>query len=229
MNRTRLAIASSLLLAIAISGCGATVDREVEGSPAAPSLAATAVPAAPSPKVRIWGAGAAVSYPFGSFAEWARDAVFGNRGVTLVRIVDVSPVRWSTATGEMPSPADLARANQTAASVDIGRLVTVELVRTLRGTWPAAGDTSLYWRSGGQIGNDRTPDYAAEAGLPELRPGSLAVAEMIPAVDLDEATDGVLWVNVNVLFPVEDAGRVRTPWPTETIKIADIERYLPAP
>ncbi|MBA3878078.1 MAG: hypothetical protein C0498_14385 [Anaerolinea sp.] len=227
MSRPRLALAGGLALALA--GCGSTVDRGASATPAAPAPAATAVPAAPSPAVRIWGAGAAVSYPYGSFAEWVRDAARMSRGIALVRIVEVSGVRWSTATGEKPSPADIVRADQTGASIYLGRLVTVELVRMLRGAWPAAGATALYWRSGGQIGNDRTPDYAAEAGLPELRAGSLAVADMIPAVNLDEATDGVLWVNVNVLFPVDDVGRVRTAWPTETIMIGEIDRYLPAP
>jgi len=231
MNRPSLGLATSLLVSVALAGCGSTsIDRGTGGSPAAPSPAATAIPPSPSPAVRVWGAGAAVSYPFATFAEWARDAVReAAGGVAIVRVVDVSPVRWSTASGQQPGPADLARASQTGATVDIGRLVTVQLVRMLRGTWTTAGDTALYWRAGGQIGSDRTPDYTLEAGLPELRPGQLAVAQMIPTVDLDAATEGVVWINVNVLFPVDNAGRLRTTWPDETITIGEIDRYLPAP
>jgi len=228
MNRPSFAQAAGLLLAVTLAGCGsAGTDRGATASPAAPSPGGTRDAA--SPATRIWGAGAAVSFPYGSFAEWARDAALGKGGIALVRITDVSPVRWSTASGQQPGPADLARAMQTGATVDIGRLVTVRLVRMLRGAWPAAEDTALYWRSGGQIGSDRTLDYAAEAGLPELSSGSLAVAEMIPSVDLDEATDGVLLVNVNVVFPIDARGQVQTAWPDEKITVGQIDSYLPAP
>ena len=233
MNRTRLALlAGGLLLATVVAACGSATDRGGGSStPAAPSPAATAsaVSPSPTPEVRIWGAGGAVSILFGSFAEWARQAARGTGGVALVRITDVSVVRWSTATGERPSEADIARAAQTGASIYVGRLVTVELVRMLRGSWPVVGDTALYWLSGGQIGNDLTPSYAVNAGLPELRAGFLAVVETLPGADIDEATDGILRINVNVLFPIDDVGRVQTFWPNETITVNDLERYLPVP
>ncbi|MBY0397893.1 MAG: hypothetical protein K2X91_15680, partial [Thermoleophilia bacterium] len=77
MNRPRLALAGSLALALA--GCSSpAADRGVSGTPAAPS-----------PQVRIWGAGFAVSFPYGSFAEWVRDAARMSRGIALVRIVEV--------------------------------------------------------------------------------------------------------------------------------------------
>jgi len=234
MSRMPFALAARLLLTLLLAACSSpAADRgaAVSTTTLAESSPRTAVvPAPASPQVRIWGAGFATSYPFSSFAGWVRDAMReATGGVALVQIVDVSGVRWSTATGEKPSPADIVRANRTGASIYIGRLVTVELVRMLRGTGPSAGSTTLYWRSGGQIGIDRTPDYAAAAGVPELRSGSLALADLIGTFDADEATDGVLPINVNVVFPVDDVGRVRTPWPDEKIMIDDIERYLPAP
>jgi len=172
----------------------------------------------------MWG-GVTVSIPYGSFAAWVRDAVGQGGGVAIVRVVDVSPVRWSTASGEGPGPADIARANRFEADFGIGRLVTVELVRMLRGAWPAAGATALYWLPGGQIGNDLTP---VVYDLPDPRAGSLAVVQTWPGADLDD-TEGVLWQNVMRLFPVDESGRIRTFSPDETIMIGDVERYLPAP
>ncbi|MBA3877981.1 MAG: hypothetical protein C0498_13870 [Anaerolinea sp.] len=228
MNRPRLALAGGLALALGLTACSSpAADRgvaETTATPAAPAPAATAVPAAPSPQVRVWG-GFAVSFPYGSFAEWVRDAARGTGGVALVRIVAVSPVQWSTATGEGPGPADVARASQGEAEFAIGRLVTVELVRMLRGTWPAAGDTALYWLPGGRIGNDRTPEVY---DLPEPRVGSVAVASTWSGADLDP-TDGVVWLSVDRLFPADSSGRVRTFKPDETIMIGEIDRYLPAP
>jgi hypothetical protein len=235
MSGKPIAVVGSLLLALLLAACGSsTGDRGASGIPTAPSPSAsdTTVAPSPSPEVRIWGAGSAVSYPFDSFAGLAREAARGpmpGTGIALVRITDVSGVRWSTADGQRPGPADMRRVDQLEASLFIGRLVTVELDRMLRGTWPVDGSTVLYWLAGGQIGNDRTPSYAAQAGLAEPRPGALAVAWTWSGADIDEATDGVLRVNVNVLFPVDDVGRVRTEWPDETIMIGDIERYLPAP
>lgn len=229
MNRTPRVLAGSLLLAILLAGCGSTVHRGASGTPGAPSPAATtsAVPPSPTPAVRIWG-GFAVSFPYGSFAEWARDAARGGGGVALVRIMDVSGVRWSTASGEGSSEVDIARYNRGEVEFTIGRLVTVERLRTLRGTWPAFGATALYWLPGGQIGNDLTPPSDLLALLNEPRPGSLAVASTWPGADLD-GTDGVVWLNVDRLFPADASGRVRTFNPEETIMVGDIERYLPAP
>lgn len=189
------------------------------------------MPSSPSPQIRVWGAGDAVSIPYGSFAEWLRDAARGTTGgVAIVRVVDVSPVRWSTASGAGPGPADLARVNRGEAWFEIGRLVNVELVRRLGGKGPAAGEALTYWLPGGQIGNVRTESLASlfNTTLPDPRPGALAVAQTWRGVDYDD-TDGVLWVNVMRLFPVDDAGRVWTFRPDETIMIGDVERYLPVP
>lgn len=231
MNRTPHRFTGSLLLALLLTGCGSSAaDPGVSDTPVAPSLAATAtaIPAAPTPEIRIWG-GFAVSISYGSFAEWARETARGTgTGIALVRITDVSPVRWSTASGEGPGPADIARYNRAEVDFGIGRLVTVELVRMLRGTWPASGASALYWLPGGQIGNDRTPPFDLYTLLNEPGPGSLAVASTWPGADLD-GTDGVLWLNVDRLFPADPSGRVRTFNPDETILIGEIERYLPTP
>lgn len=227
MNRTRLVfLAGGLLLATNVAACGSTAaDRGASGIPAAPSptAAASANPPSPTPETRTWGAGGAVSFPYGSFAEWAR----GTGDVALVRIVDVSKTRWSTASGEGPSPADIDRANRGEAYFTIGRLVTVELVRMLRGAWPAAGPTALFWLPGGRIGNDQSAPLDFWAGL-DPRPGSPAVAGMVFGADFDP-TDGVLWMNVSDLFPAAASGRLWTYNPQETIMIGDVERYLPAP
>lgn len=228
MNRTRLALPISLLLTIALAGCGSPVDPGASGTPAAPSPSTGDTTVAPSPQKRIWG-GFAVSFPYGSFAEWAREVAGGSGGgVAIVRIVDVSGIRWSTASGESPGPADIARANQGQVEFTIGRLVSVELDRMLRGTWPSAGDTALYWLPGGQIGLDVTPTFEGDARLSEPRPGGLAVASTFAGTDMD-GSDGVLLVNVQQLFPADPSGRLRTFRPDETIMIGDIERYLPAP
>lgn len=225
MNRRSLATAAALLLAAALGGCGSiAADRGADASPAAPSPAATAALPSPSPALRIWG-GFAVSFPYGSFAEWVRDAVGQGGGVALVRVLDVSGVRWSTASGEAPGPTDIARANTGEVEFGIGRLVTVELVRTLRGIWPGAANTALYWLPGGQIGIDRT---LQAYDLPDPRVGSFAVVSTWSGADLD-ATDGVVWLNVQRLFPTDPSGRVLTLDPTETIQIGEIDRYLPAP
>jgi hypothetical protein len=67
-----------------------------------------------------------------------------------------------------------------------------------------------------------------ECDGPGPRAGSLAVASRWPGADLD-GTDGILWRNVDRLFPTDPSGRVRTFDPSETIMIGDIERLLPAP
>ena len=234
MNRKPLVLAGSLLLALAACGSSAA-DRGTAGTAvvppasASPSLPATGTPpVAASPEIRIWG-GFAVSIPYGSFAEWAREAARGKgTGIALVRVTDVSGVRWSTASGEGPGPADIARASRGEAGFAIGRLVTVELVRMLRGTWPASGATALYWLPGGQIGNDQTPSFSGDLGLIEPRAGLLAVASTWPGIDFDP-TDGVLWANVAELFPSDASGRLWTYNRDETIRVDDLERYLPAP
>lgn len=225
MNRKLPVLAGSLLLALA--GCGSTADRGASGTPAAPSPSTGGTTVAPSSQTAIWG-GFAVSIPYGSFAEWVRETARGTGGIALVRITGVSGVRWSTDSGEGPSAADIARYNRGEVEFTIGRLVTVERVRMLRGTWPVDGPTALYWLPGGQIGLDRTPTFEGDARLSEPRPGDLAVASTFAGTDMD-GTDGVLLVTVQQLFPADASGRVRTFNPDETIMIGDVERYLPAP
>jgi len=227
MNRMPHIFVGSLLIATTLAACGSATDRGVTGNGVTPSPSAAGTVTAPTPEVRIWG-GFAVSIPYGSFAEWSQDVVRQGNGVALVRITDVSPVRWSTATGEGPGPGDIARYNRAEVEFTIGRLVAVELVRMLRGTWPASGTTALYWLPGGQLGNDLTLAFSGDATLNEPRPGALAVASTWPGVDLDDS-DGVVWLNVNRLFPADVSGRLRTYNPDETISVNDVERYLPAP
>ena len=85
----------------------------------------------------------------------------------------------------------------------------------------------LFWLPGGQIGNERTLPLDVWAGLAP-RPGALAVAGTVPGADFD-ATDGVLWVNVAELFPADASGRLWSYDSRETIRVEDIDRYLPAP
>ncbi len=119
MNRTSLALAGSLTLVLVLAACGSSgADRGAPGTPAPPAPATTTAPASPTPAVRTWG-GFAVSIPYGSFAEWARDLLRQGGGVALVRIVDVSPVRWSTASGRGPGAADIARYNRGEVDNDL--------------------------------------------------------------------------------------------------------------
>lgn len=180
MNRTRLVLAGRFLLAIALAGCSTAADRGGTGIPATPSPSATETTVAPSPsqEIRIWG-GFAVSISYGSFAEWSQDLARHGDGVALVRVVNVSDFSWSTSSGGPPGPADVARYNRAEVDFGIGRLVTVELVRMLRGTWPASS-TAFYWLPGGQIENDLTPPLDLNTLLIEPRPGLLAVASTWP-------------------------------------------------
>ena len=173
--------AGSLLLALVLAACGSSAgDRTTAPAPSAATVAPS-----PAPEVRTWG-GFAVSISYGSFAEWARETTReAGTGVALVRIVDVSPVRWSTASREGPGPADIARANRAEVDFGIGRLVTVERVRIAPGTWPVAGDTALYWLPGGQIGNDRTP---VVYDLPDPAPVRLPLPRHGPAPISTERT-----------------------------------------
>lgn len=54
-----------------------------------------------------------------------------------------------------------------------------------------------------------------------------AFADRLWRTDLDPA-GGVVWLNVDRLFPADASGRVKTLRPDETIMIGDIDRYLPA-
>ena len=230
MNRTPFALATALLLALPLAACSSpAADRGAGDSPAPlPPAESSPATSSPSPQMRIWGAGAAVSIPYGSFPEWVRDALDQGGGVALVRVLEVSPVRWSTASGDGPGPADVARYNRGEADFTIGRLVTVELVRMLRGTWPAAGSTALYWLPGGQLGNDLTFEFDGDKRLNQPLPGALAVARTFAGTDMD-GTDGTLFVEVQRLFPADPSGRIRTFNPDEAMSANDIDRYLPAP
>jgi len=229
MNRTSFALSTKVLLALLLAACSSPADEREAGDSPAPLPPAESSPtiAAPSPQIRVWG-GFAVSIPYGSFGAWVRDAVDQGGGVALVRVVEVSPVRWSTASGEGPGPADIARYNRAEADFSIGRLVTVELVRMLRGTGPAVGATALYWLPGGRIGNDLTTAYSGDERLNQPLPGALAVAGTFAGIDMD-GTDGTLFVEVQRLFPADPSGRIRTYSPDEAISVNEIDRYLPAP
>lgn len=228
MNRTHAVVAGWLLVSVAIAGCASSANPGASATSAVAAPSAVGATVAPSPRARIWG-GFATSILYGSFAEWARDVRRGTgAGVALVRVTDVSRVRWSTASGQGPSDADVARVNRGEVEFTIGRLVTVDLVRMLRGTWPGDDSTALYWLPGGRIGPDMTLAYSGDAMLNEPTPGGVAVAGTFAGTDMD-GTDGVLFVTVQMLFPADAAGRIRTYNPDETITVGDLDRYLPIP
>jgi len=81
--------------------------------------------------------------------------------------------------------------------------------------------------SGWLIEVDRTPTYEGDAQLNEPKQGALAVARLFAGTDMD-GSDGLLFVTVEQLFPVDAAGRVTTYRPDETITVGEIDRYLPA-
>ena len=136
-----------------------------------------------------------------------------------MRVVNISPVQWSTASGAAPSASDLERASRGDIEFTIGRIVTVERVRVLGGAWPLAGARASYWLPGGQLGSERTPEIDLDLGLDRPRVGGLAVAGIFAGTDLDPTTGQL---TVQQLFPADPSGRVRTFDPGERVTLDSV-------
>jgi len=55
----------------------------------------------------------------------------------VVRVTEVSDLRWSTVSGQRPGQLEIDMVNRGEAMFTIGRLVTVELERQVDGGWPS--------------------------------------------------------------------------------------------
>lgn len=229
-------------VALAVAACTAAPTRPASDADSASLTPANETPATPaasgwpvlespsacaSPGVRLWGAGSGSSFAYGSLAQWGADLADNGGGVALVRVVDISPVQWSTASGAAPSAADLERASRAEIEFTIGRLVSAERVRVLGGAWPLSGARASYWLPGGRLVCDRTPE-GIDFGLSPPRVGGLAVAGMFAGTDLDP-TPGELTVNVQQLFPADPSGRVRTFDPTEQVTLDSVAAAVAGP
>lgn len=234
MNRFVPLVLLTVTAALVAAGCNAAATGpRSERDPAAASptpqkpSASEPLPSA-SAVIRIWGAGGAVSFGYETLRAWSATLASEGGGLALVKVVEISPTRWSTASGAAPSAGDLERASRGDIEFTIGRLVTVERVRVLGGAWPLAGARASYWLPGGRLGSDRTPEIDLDLGLSPPRVGGLAVAGMFAGTDLDP-TPGELTVNVQQLFPADPSGRVRTLDPAELVTLDSVAAAVAGP
>lgn len=223
MNRTRTWLAVAAATAVLAAGCGSTDARPSISNSAPPS------PIAATPHGDRVGGNAVFAYT--GFRDWVTD--FGSRGVAIVTVTSVGPIRWNTADGGRPSETALhgppagSGNNGNGNTPFIGQLVSVEVVRPLTGRWlgsPDAATRGAYWQPGGRLGLD-----VQEVDEPvsfSFVPGQTAVAFLLPQ-QLDLGYDAPLPVEIGSLFPVDGNGRVETFDPSERITLDTIGKYLP--
>lgn len=168
-----------------------------------------------------WG-GVGALYYYGSFPEWRANVLAQGSSIAVVRIVEVSGLRWSTGSNAKPGQPEIDLINRGQATYGIGKMVTAELVRQLDGSWPAAATTADFFLPGGQIGTDYTSPSELLHHLPEPAAGDLALATILPQpVDIDYGS-GTLVVEIGALFPVSKAGLVLTPDHLESLRVEDL-------
>lgn len=168
----------------------------------------------------MWGGVGALFY-YESLDQWRSDVVSQGSSVAVVRVIGVSDVRWSTSTSTRPTQQDVARVNAGEATFGIGRLVTLELVRQVDGTWPANGPVD-YFLPGGQIGNDYTPPLELLHHLPAPALGQIGLATILPTPDDIDDSEGTLTVEVGALFPAGANGFLMTPNHSEVLQIDEV-------
>lgn len=211
-----------LALAIILAACGGAASPE----PPATDLPATAPPASAIPGTPPAATphgeqqiGGATSIQYDSIAQYA--AFYD--GVAIVRVVDISPLRWNTPSGERPSEADLhaSISGTTQKVLVIGRVFTVELVREVRGAWPAPGQRAAWWVPGGRIGADEVISTG-----PNLR--EPAIGELAVAFTADQTYSSAIPLRyIGDLFPVDASGRVETFDDSETVTLDTLDQALP--
>lgn len=208
-----------LALVLTLVACGGAASPEPPATdlPTPPAMAGTPA-ATPHGEQQI---GSAMSGPYGSIAEYA--TYFD--GVAIVRVVDISPLRWNTPSGERPSEADLhaSISGTTQKVLVIGRVFTVELVRQVRGTWPAPGQQAVRWISGGRIGADEVISTGRTLREP-------AVGELAVAFTADQAYSSELplsYIGSFSLFATDASGRVETFDDSETVTLDTLDQALP--
>lgn len=195
------------------STTGSTED-ETAAKPSGPA----ALEASPAPTVHGDRLTSDASVSYDGFRVWAGQSA----GVAVVRVVEVGPVRWNSASGDRPPEAalhDAPRGHRDA--YNSGRLIVVERVRLVAGRWPANGSTVAYWRPGGSLGGDT---FEPPLPMPDVTVGAEAVALLVEA---DAGADGPIPVQVGWLFPADATGRVATLDPAENITLGTIESFLP--
>lgn len=193
---------------------------------AVPIVVALIALGAAQTQLTYWGGVGAVSY-YGSYPEWRNDAVSRGLSIAVMRVTDVSDVRWSTASGNRPGRREIDAVNRGEAEFTLGRLITVEVDRMVDGTPPAGPYAIEFWLPGGQIGTDYTPPSDLLHELPSHAVGALALATILPSpADLDGGP-GTLLVEVAALFPVNDTGAVLTPRAGENIQVESLTGSAP--
>jgi len=214
-RRPVLALAIAIVLPLAACG-GAASPEPPATDPPTPPVAAGTPAATPHGEQQV---GSSTSVPYVSIADYATYY----DGVAIVRVVDVGAPRWNTPSGERPAEAELhAWLNGTVYTpLVIGRAITVELVRQVRGAWPAPGQRAVWWVSGGRIGADEVISTG-----PNLR--EPAVGEIAVAFTADEAYSPAIPLRyIGDLFAVDASGRVETFDPSETVTLDTLDQALP--
>ena len=211
-----------LALALTLAACGGAAGPE----PPVTDLPATAPPASAIPGTPPAATphgeqqiGGATSIQYDSIAQYAA----WYDGVAIVRVVDISPLRWNTPSGERPSEADLhaSLSGTTQKVLVIGRVFTVELVRQVRGTWPAPGQQAVWWISGGRIGADEVISTG-----PRLR--EPAVGELAVAFTAAQPYGSVPPLRyIGSLFATDASGRVETFDSSEMVTLDTLDQALP--
>ena len=168
-------------------------------------------------EVQALGGGATIGYD--SFAVRAS----GFDGVAVVRVAAVGEPEWNTIDGGRPTDEALEAAMSGTTQFDyfIGRPVTVELVRMIRGSWTAPKSSTVWWRAGGEVGEERV--VIDDLRAPEPSIDQLAVAFTFDAPRMP--TPGVS-LYVAEVYPVQADGRLLTPLPAEAISLADLPKVL---
>lgn len=163
------------------------------------------------------GGGPTIGYD--SFAVRAS----GFDGVAVVSIAALGEPEWNTVDGARPSDQALAAAMSGVTQFDyfIGRPVTLELVRMIRGTWTAPETSTVWWRAGGEVGGDSI--VIDDLRPPEPKVGQVAVAFTFDAPRMP--TPGVA-LYVAEVYPVQADGRLLTPLASEAISLDDVPMLL---
>lgn len=147
-------------------------------------------------------------------------------GLAIVEITEIGPEQWNTPDGSRPPDDEMQAALSGTSGVDfiIGRPIEFRVTEVLRGEVLAPGDVDTYWLPGGSVGIDMMdthPHFSAD----EVAPGDRAVAFTF-AEPVDFGGSGVE-TRTGFLFLVDDAGRLITLAPDETIDVNELADYLP--
>lgn len=192
-------------------------DAQTTGLQASPR--ATSDPPVATPHGEQVVGSASIGYE--SIAQWAA----WYDGVAIVRVVEVGALRWNTPSGERPPEADLHASNdrRVGTPLVIGRAIAVELVREVRGPWPAPGQRAVWWVPGGRIGAD---EFILTDGVWPGR--EAAIGELAVAFTRAEPTQRAIpSAYIGYLFAVDASGRVVTYDPSERVTLDTLDQALP--